>query len=278
MQFGNIRKLLNGGARAAGVKGLQAEIEKLEAQASEIKRDLATIPVRRAAVNLEDDPVRSRADLKALEESHYETLEIIADRQTRLRAKLVEIRDAEKHDRIKLFNSAIFDAKEKLEIAIKAAIAANEHAQAAFDGAMVEFGQDAHRLFPNVRYAGFVTSDGLEYWRQNLRTMTQPPRQAAPIIPMVSSTNRNVRPSSSFQHAVRLGEEAAQPPKKLPRVQIRETAREGEILVSVVRAGYESPSGKQCTAGDIVAMSAENAKTAVRNSAVSYLENDGASA
>jgi hypothetical protein len=276
MQFGNIRKLLNGGARAAGAKGLQAEIEKLEAQANEIKRDMATIPVRRAAVNLEDDPVRSRAELRALEESHYETLEIIADRQTRLRAKLVEIRDAEKHDRIKLFNSAIFDAKEKLEIAIKAAIAANEHAMAAFDSAMVEFGQDAHRLFPNVRYAGFVTSEGLEYWQQNLRTITEPPRQAAPIVQMVSnSSNRNVRPASSFQHAVRLGEEAARPPKKL-RVPICETAREGEILVSVMRAGYESPSGKQCTAGDVVAMPIDMAKTAVRNSAVAYIEGGAA--
>jgi hypothetical protein len=56
-------------------------------------------------------------------------------------------------------------------------------------------------------------------------------------------------------------------PRRSPVV---ETAKDGEVLVRVIRSGIEAPSGLQCIAGDQIAMMPAIAEQAVRNGAAEF--------
>lgn len=62
--------------------------------------------------------------------------------------------------------------------------------------------------------------------------------------------------------------QSAPRPRRAP---IREIAKDGERLVSVVRPGYEAPSGLQCIVGDVIALPAADANTAASQGAVDLL-------
>lgn len=62
-----------------------------------------------------------------------------------------------------------------------------------------------------------------------------------------------------------------QAPAVAGRTQIFEVAQPGEVLLSVLRAGYESPSGKQCGVGDIVAVPAGIAAQIVGRGAANWV-------
>jgi hypothetical protein len=93
---------------------------------------------------------------------------------------------------------------------------------------------------------------------------------AIPVKPIATLVPKQARPES-FQHRVYLDRDTETAPAK-KREPIIEVAGQGEVLVRVMKSGYESPSGKQCANGDVVAVPTETARLAVMNSAVVYLE------
>lgn len=168
---------------------------------------------------------------------------------------------------------------ENLDRTITAADAANRQAVSAWEAACVDLGhQVVHLNFPILYFGAPLSTETIDHWRQTVRDALTPTARV-PVPPIATLVPNLARPES-FQRRVYVdtGTGTGTAPTK-KREPIRETAGEGEVLVSVMRAGYESlKSGKQCALGDVVALPIEIAKSAVRNSAVMYLADQGAAA
>lgn len=97
---------------------------------------------------------------------------------------------------------------------------------------------------------------------RTIQTPAQPIRK--PFVPLEqkSTTDTPRRVSPGEVHPRETG------PARLPVV---ETAKDGEVLVRIVRSGVEAPSGRQCIGGDVIAMMPEIAEQAVRNGAAEFV-------
>jgi hypothetical protein len=161
--------LLNGGGKAAGIDGLQAEIYALREAMGVHQRELGEMPSQRAALLQTDEPDAALDKLELRERALYRHLEKGAMQIAAIEARLTEMRFAEIQPRIDHHRAALKAASERVEAAISAALEANEAAFAAFEDAVSELGRnDANRLMPVVHFASFLNAQGLQLWREQL--------------------------------------------------------------------------------------------------------------
>lgn len=168
---------------------------------------------------------------------------------------------------------AMVDAFQSLEQSIVAADAANQAAVQTWEAACRDLGHHVVNLhFPILYFGAPLNAETIAHWKREVGAALVPVK--APVA-VQTVAPRAVIPMSnaggSLQRRV-FADERAEPAPTKKRDPISETAGKGEVQVQVVRAGYESPSGKQCATGDVVAMPVEMATAAVRNGAVNYLE------
>jgi hypothetical protein len=176
-----IRSLLNGGAEAAGVDGLQAAIEAVMAEIEEHKHALAEIPARRAEAALADDAVAKIAALGVREDELYSAIEVAEIRIAKLRDKLRERVNFGRRDRVAFHRAQVKQKFETLAAAFSAVVAANETALAAFEAAQRELGNDARALVG----VGYCELPGLnremaEHWASNRRRELAATARTAP--------------------------------------------------------------------------------------------------
>src|SRR5258705_13826584 len=164
--------LRNGGAKAAGPDGLQAEIDALNVAMGAQKRELNAMPARREQLLLSDDADAELDKMELRERALYRHLEKGALQGAALQNRLAELQNAAIQPRIDYHRATLKVASERVEAAISAALEANKAAFAAFEDAVAEIGRDsANRLMPMVHYASFLNSDGLQLWREQLGTL-----------------------------------------------------------------------------------------------------------
>ena len=99
----------------------------------------------------------------------------------------------------------------------------------------------------------------------------RPDQAAAHASPARAAAAPSARKSATLQHAVRLDEETETPkPKAMPkRVDV---AGPGQVVVEILRSGYESPTGYACQRGDRIALPISIAEAAMAAGAVTAVE------
>jgi hypothetical protein len=133
------------------------------------RRELAAMPVRRAELLLSDDPDAELDLLELAERAAYRRLERVMMQVSALEDRLTEMRNAAIQPRIDYHRDQLRAASEQVELAVQAAMQANETAFAAFETAAQELGREnANRLMPLVHFAGMLDERCLEIWRQQL--------------------------------------------------------------------------------------------------------------
>lgn len=287
-----IRSLLNGGGAAAGPEGIAEAIRSIEAEMAEHRRELTVIPTKRADAALADDGPKVIAALKAREDELYAALEVCEIQINKLRQKLQEQTDLRRRGRIEYHREQTRAVFQKLDAALKAAVAANVEVTQIFDAAARELGgNDAQRLIPILYYGGMVNPEGYEIWRDFVRSMID---RAPAMVPAASSPQANPTPKRSSMvgavvldlwnpapplnppppgihgHMVRLGDPPANPPAKPLRPLFDDVAGAGEQRVKILRTGYETPDGRQCRNGDVVALPASIAQKVIEHGAGEY--------
>jgi hypothetical protein len=271
------------------LKDIIAKLLGTEPTAETIATKIREAQDNRAALLAEIDGLnRSRQDMigdpKAKERARKRIIEArdeIEDIEAMLPGLQDRYRDSQAQEAARMLDrhrGLMVAAFENLDHAITAADAMNRQCVSAWEAACTDLGhQVVHLNFPILYFGAPLSTETIDHWRQTVGDALTPARAPAAVVkPIATLVPKKARPES-FQHRVYLDRDTEAAPVR-KREPIRETAGEGEILVSVMRAGYESlKSGKQCAPGDVVALPIEIAKSAVRNSAVIYLE-EGAAA
>jgi hypothetical protein len=266
------KALVNGGAAAAGVDGLQDAIRSIEAEQVEFRRELGEIPTRRAEAILADDHDVALDALEARERVLYRAIEKGNLQIAELQVKLADQRNLARRGRIEHHRKAFAAAADILAKKVEAAIVANEAAIACFEAAGRELGeQDASALFARIHFGGLLTRESLDTWH---RSVLAP---AAPIAVVVPQSVRAARPAEPTGR-VYLQDWAPLKPrkevKKRERPALPAKVPEGFSRMQVARPNYEAPSGELLTIGDLVDLPADIARIAAGNCAVDYLSAD----
>ena len=192
-----IRKLLNGGAAAAGVDGLRAAIDAIAAEIAAAKAELATLPTLRSEAALADDGEAQCTALTARETYLYSSIEVAEIRIAKLRDKLREQINYRRRDRIEHHRREAREKFEALTAALVAAVEANEAATAAYQAATAELGAgDAALLVTKVNYLppGAVVRDMVAHWSAVTRREMEGAARALPTSP------RPVPQGTPFRH------------------------------------------------------------------------------
>lgn len=167
--------------------------------------------------------------------------------------------------------AAMVAAFEVLDRAITAAHTANDEAVSTWEAARAELGEHVVRMnFPILYFGAPLSVETIARWRREVGAALVPVKAQPVTVPTQSAVAPVVKPVQSLQRTVRLGEIPQQPGAPVRREPRRETPRNGEVAVRVLRHGYETPRGVQCDVGDIVALPPEVAAVAAKNSAVDY--------
>jgi hypothetical protein len=274
-----VRSLLNGGAAAAGVDGLQAAISSIEGELAAFRREVAEIPRRCGEAALADDGVAQTQALRARESELYAALEVGENQLARLREKLTELINIKRRDRIAYHRAEARKAFEALVVALASAVEANEATGAVYEAAARELGgADAGRLIGRFTFllGGFVRELVVERWPAETRRELEAAAGLAPLAPsslpqQPAGATRpfgagdleligrpKPRPTDSLQHGLRLydipGGPKHSPPaktvavaqgqfrtKRSPRAPLPETPPIGTVRCVVRRDGYQDP-------------------------------------
>jgi hypothetical protein len=163
--------------------------------------------------------------------------------------------------------AAMIEAFQSLEQSIVAADAANRSAVQTWEAACRDLGHQVVNLnFPILYFGAPLNAETITHWRREVGAALLPVR--IPTVAVPSPVPRAVVPMTR----VAPKPEASAPKKNCEP--IMETPGNGELRVTVMRDGYESPSGKQCAQGDRIAMTPEVARTDVINGAVEYVSGE----
>jgi hypothetical protein len=274
--MGIISDLLNfkpGGKRGATVADVEKSLARLAVGREAAQASISTILNQRRDALLADASDDAIAKLDAEADGHRLSLERFDLAEPELLAQLQNLRSAARRARWAELQRRRMDADRSYAVALRAAVDAFESLIRVSDDALNEgyASELGHSFATPPRIIDRVLCDAFEAEAERLREAVAGIVPVANPAPAIIERPKVARQQSPLQHKVYLDQQPeVGPPKK--REPIRETARDGEVLVSVMRAGYESPSGKQCLAGDVVAMPIDMAKTAVRNGAVTYAE------
>jgi hypothetical protein len=275
--MGIISDLLNfkpGGKRGANVADVEKSLARLAAVRESAHAAIVSILNQRREALLADAADDVIAKLDADADSHRLSLERYDLAEPELLNQLQGLRSSARQARWAELRKRRIDADRIYAVALRSAVDAFENLVAVADAALNEgFASEVGHSFATApRIVDRTVCDAFEAETERLReAVAAPPVKAAPTATVAPKPQK----PQSLQHRVFADQPATPAPAK-KREPIRETARDGEVLVSVMRAGYESPSGKQCLAGDVVAMPIDMAKTALRNSAVSYIDGGAA--
>jgi hypothetical protein len=161
------QSLMNGGAKLAGVAGLEAAIRGIEGENAECRRELSIIPTRRDEAILADDHDKALDELGRREDLLYRSIER-GDRQiSELYVKLAEHRSIGLVSRLEKHRAAVAETMSALDAAIMSAVEANEAVIAALELGKHELGVDAaNKFLPFVHFVGFLNNQCLKNWRE----------------------------------------------------------------------------------------------------------------
>lgn len=281
-----IRKLLNGGGTIAGLEGLRAAILAIEVEQDDLKRLANSFPAQPERAALEDDAEQKLLSLATREKETYARLEANDVRIARLRERLAEVTfadrskqwDGERDALIQETADAVASLKQTSEKFRKIAEHRNRLSRS-FD-----------RELRQIPVPGFIvnmldTKPWLASIEQPLQRCREHPPILAPVIARPPANGpaafygagdalRPVPKVSVTAPPPRTATTAPPAAKPLPTMRRRynDVAREGECRVLVMRPGYQTPDGRQCSNGDIVSLPVEIADAAVKNGAVEYAE------
>jgi hypothetical protein len=279
MKLGDgLRKLLNGGAAAAGVQGLEAEITGLLQKQKAAREELNANTFLRAKLLLaDDDAALDKLDVRDGE--LYRDLEKIQIALPKLQAKVVELRGARRKDRIKFHQDQLAAVSVKLNAAIDAALECNEQAVKTFEAACSEIGND-HTL-PRIHFPGMLNRDSVEFWRRDLRNVFAALSGAAVSPPGVAPRQGYPNYAAQSRHGTSIISAPKKPaPAPTPRpapFQVKapralpDVVPAGYVRMRVMRAGYTDAKGVQLDRGDLVDVLKDVAPIAAGNGGVEYL-------
>lgn len=295
-----IRKLLNGGAGAAGVEGLTAAINAITAEVAQHKAELGQIPKRRSEAALADDGEVRCAALTTRETELYASIEVAEIRIGKLREKLREQINLRRLDRIEHHRRTAREKFEALRAALRAAVEANEAASQAYAAAAAELGAgDAFSLVSRADYLppGVVVRDMVENWelvvRRELdgaaRTAPRSPAPSIAAVPVNNDATAKIPHGAPGKGPIALYQVPARPQSAKPiavpkapavrasqpkRSPIRDHAKPGEVLVELLRSDYEDPSQRRCMQGDVISLRPEIARSVVGNGIGEFVKGD----
>jgi hypothetical protein len=276
--MGLINEILNyvrGTGETDTAEGVETALQRVATERSAANNALTSGAGRRRELLLQDGSDKAIAGLDRELDGHRLVLERLELIEGELFDRLQALRSVERQAAWRKFAKKYEIAAVNHANAIRTAVKSLTDVCAAIDAAR-EAGFDAevtaafspplqHLLMTPETIVAF--EDGIERLRDAVSGRL--PKAA----PDTSRPRPTVKPQTprSFQRAVRLGENPAPPPMK-PRELFRDQAKPGEVLVSVMKAGYEAPDGRQCTVGDQISVPVKIAEQAVRNSAVVYAD------
>jgi hypothetical protein len=272
-----IRSYLNGGGSAAGVKGLKQAIDTIEAELLAHRAELDAIPAKRADAALADDAQKAVAALSDRENYLYGEVEIGEVRLGRLRARLAEVTIDERKADFTERRAAIVKASDEVAAAVRKAheatialVGLRESATAA------GFASEVHGIPLPPLIVNLVDATPLldpfetamAHYRKTAATLAPAQVPSASRGPSFSHTDAKLRlaPAGVIATAKAVHKPAAPAPSR-PKLRdlFNEQPREGERRVKILRSGYETPDGRQCRTGDIVALPMKIAQSAVQH-------------
>lgn len=305
-----LKKLLNGGGKAAGPKALRIAITEIESEQAATRREIEQIPAKRAEATLADDAEKQIAKLRSRENELYDTLEISEGRLALLRERLNELIVDERQADVIEYRKQIFAKGEQLLTALR-------HAQTVFQEfilhrkafAAAGFRVDAERapLAPgifNLAAGGQLQVELFEkaltayYKTENDPPLKQIVTRVAPdfdhhfVTPLEQV---RVLPHGDMTHGVRLYETPAPPGdvkrvaaplpatraqddvvtrfrKPRPQSPLPEVPLPGMVRCRVLKSGYPDGEGRLLLYGDLIDVAEQVAFLAVANGAVEFVE------
>ncbi|MES5486557.1 hypothetical protein QMZ05_27680 [Bradyrhizobium sp. INPA03-11B] len=260
-----IRKLVGASPTVASIA---AKIAELEARRPALIREKTQLEAS-ARESFDDRKARSAARERRLEiEDDLRDLEILLPR---LRQELANATAVHRAQRVSHYHAEMKRGADALETALRGVISANAAARKLYDNARAELGEEIMRSLPIVYFAAPVAVESVAQWRSVMDEYFVLLPKPSPIVraEAPAPTKRAVA-GSEFNGRVTLNDAVVAPLRAAARPPLREVAKEGDVLVEVLRGGYESPSGVQCFRGDIIAMPEGLANVAVQNAAVEF--------
>jgi hypothetical protein len=274
--MGLISEILNyvrGAGDADTVEGVEAALHRLAAERLAANEAIGTGADRRRGLLLQDGSDKAIAALDRELDGHRLVLERLELVEGQLFERLQMLRSDRRKVNWKKFSKKYEEVALICAKATRAAIAARMEVAAAIDDARAHgFEAEAMATFaPPPFMVGLAEVEIFEGSLDRARDVAIS-TAAKPVAP--APLRGQPKPATvGSPRRVALGEREAPAPKN-NREPITETPGDGELQVTVMRDGYESPSGKQRAHGDRIAMTPEIARIAVINGAVEYVNSE----
>ncbi len=268
----NLKSLIQALALGGKKPDTLSEILRLEELAADMRREIADseaeireISARRQELLLDDAD-----DQLAEDEARAGTLRRNVERaelgRQRIGEELVEAKKAHRAARIAVHRADRDDIVRRLTAAMQAAVEVNREAMAWHDRVCSELGH--HTI--NSEFSGaiaypFLAGDFIEPFKANLAQMAGPPALAPRAAPKPKPAKRVVAAPAPAPRPVRPARAAL--PEQVPS---------GQVRVTVLRPGYETPSGEQLNTGDMADLPRDIGHAAAEAGAVEFVSQEAA--
>lgn len=264
---------VRGGGDADTMVGCETALARLQAERDSATAALEASGARRKTLLLED---ASDKKIKALEDEidgHHLTLERLELIEGDLISRMHVLRSGVRQEQLKKLLKRHFAATTAYIASHRAAARAvngitaivDEARAAGFEHEFSAYNPPIPRMLDLAQIAVYESEieriadavSGRE--RQIAPSAPAPRREPAVAKPATVGTPRRVYD----------GERAPMAERK-PRALFADVAKPGEKLITISRTGYETPDGRSCVIGDVVALPKTIADAVVRNSAGEY--------
>lgn len=274
-----ILSFVRGGGETDTLFGVQQALAKLQSERQAATEALASFGQRRKAMLLDDASDKAIGALEREMDSHrlvLERLELLEDDLLR-RARLLQ--SGERTKRIQeLLKRHQAATKVYIEAHRAAARAVNGVTSVVDEAIAAGFGSEFSAYNPPI--PRMLDLSQIAIYEQEIERIADAvagrERQAVPSAPAPRRAPTVAKPATVGTPRRVFADAPAPVSERKTRELYADVAKPGEKLIRISRLGYETPDGRSCVNGDVVALPNEIATAVVRNVAGDYL--DGASA
>jgi hypothetical protein len=253
---------LFGGEQNETVIEVEAKIAELDKEEASAHRTNVEIDARYQALLISGDDKQLDADAIARVKA-ARTLERSVLARQELSQRLVAARERARQVSIIQLRKEQVGVTSRIRDAMLEAVSANEAAQLFHEKCRGLLGGEANAIFPTVAYP-LLRRGMLEPWEAYLDQLIGPkPRVATPG---TSATQKPAKPRTANPASGPAGDAPRR--KRGPQEPLLEAVPPGHIRCTVLRSGFEAPTGEMLSVGDLVDLPNEVAGAAMKNGAV----------